>query len=864
MGIPDIAPDALSVWDRLRRIAPLLLIAAVGVLLLVQARHIDLAAIQGALAGVPATLVFALALGGLLATTINSSYDLLASRFLGLARARGTSLRLGLLANGVGNTVSFYGITGTSLRILLLTRAGVPTAAAVRYAALVVTASPLGLSLLAWVALLSRPRLFGAIPVPETLVLAVLGVIALYLPLYFVLATTSLLRSGPLALFVRIRGIEASAFMAASIIDWVMSTCLLWACLAALGASVPLATVIAAFVLASTLGMISLVPGGLGVFDVALVALLAAHGISVEAAIAALVLYRVTYYLVPLIAALAAGAGELGATGLARTVRAHPAIRLLAWPVDRAVDLGIRVLAWLTAASGVVLLAGAAFPNLVAHVRILHAWLPLGAVEASNLASVAVGLLLIFAARGLWLRLQRALWLALGLLIAGAIFGLLRGLDWGSSLLLAAVAGVLWFHRADFDQRGSLARQFGQWQWIVALAVALILYVIIGEAFYPAAGASPLDFEFGAHGARFLRGLMMALVVVIVLIVWSWPRWPQPALQRPGPTELDALVTWLHEHGSNSYSHLLLLGDKTLRYSAGNTALIGFAAIRNRLVALGDPLGDAAARRSAIADFRRFAESRHCTPVFYQVGPAYLSDYLDHGFVLFKLGEFGRVDLTKFSMRGKHNADIRGAFNRASRLGLTFALHEPPFEPVLLAELRAVSDDWLAQGRSEKTFSLGHFDADYLQRAPVAVIRDAGASLLAFASIVPSYGHREEYSIDLIRHRQDAPRGTMDFLVVHLMREGQAQGYRWFDLGMAPLAHVGDTPWATTAEQLAHLAFEHGNRFYNYKGLLAFKEKWDPVWQSMYLAYPPEAGLSSLQLDIAALVAGGYRRIVGL
>ena len=39
-----------------------------------------------------------------------------------------------------------------------------------------------------------------------------------------------------------------------------------------------------------------------------------------------------------------------------------------------------------------------------------------------------------------------------------------------------------------------------------------------------------------------------------------------------------------------------------------------------------------------------------------------------------------------------------------------------------------------------------------------------------------------------MRHTADAPRGVMDYLFVELMLWGREQGYRWFNLGMAPLA----------------------------------------------------------------------------
>ncbi len=48
-----------------------------------------------------------------------------------------------------------------------------------------------------------------------------------------------------------------------------------------------------------------------------------------------------------------------------------------------------------------------------------------------------------------------------------------------------------------------------------------------------------------------------------------------------------------------------------------------------------------------------------------------------------------------------------------------------------------MSDDWLGgQGRAEKGFSLGFFDAAYLSRFPVAVIERDG-QIEAFANLWP-------------------------------------------------------------------------------------------------------------------------------
>ena len=41
----------------------------------------------------------------------------------------------------------------------------------------------------------------------------------------------------------------------------------------------------------------------------------------------------------------------------------------------------------------------------------------------------------------------------------------------------------------------------------------------------------------------------------------------------------------------------------------------------------------------------------------------------------------------------------------------------------------------------------------------------------------------------------------------------------------------------------------------------ALKEKFKPVWEPHYLAYPGGLRLPRVLADVAALVAGGYRRI---
>lgn len=115
---------------------------------------------------------------------------------------------------------------------------------------------------------------------------------------------------------------------------------------------------------------------------------------------------------------------------------------------------------------------------------------------------------------------------------------------------------------------------------------------------------------------------------------------------------------------------------------------------------------------------------------------------------------------------------------------------EPPFSTELLEELRGISNEWL-QGRKEKGFSLGFFDEEYLNKAPIAIVRDENKRTLGFMSIMHVYDDHQTISVDLMRVRPEAPSGTIDFLFLSLIDWAKEQGYQRFNMGMAPLANVG-------------------------------------------------------------------------
>lgn len=228
----------------------------------------------------------------------------------------------------------------------------------------------------------------------------------------------------------------------------------------------------------------------------------------------------------------------------------------------------------------------------------------------------------------------------------------------------------------------------------------------------------------------------------------------------------------------------------------------------------------------------------------------------------YKLGEEGRVPLAGLTLEGKRWADLRQALHRLERAGANVDIIPGDGISGILAELRRVSDDWLASKHTrEKRFSLGAFQPDYLSRNPMAVVRVDGV-IVAFASLWTGES-REEFSVDLMRYHQQAPKGVMDFLFARLLLWGRDHGYRFFNLGMAPLAGMEDHKLAPVWHRLAELVFERGSWFYNFQGLYDYKEKFAPEPEPRYVAVQSPRHLPGAVAAVASLVSGGIGGVVG-
>ena len=814
--------------------------------------------IRRALHAIPFTC---LGLAGLLTAVsyaVMTGYDVLALRYVNRPLAYRRTALASFMSYAFSNNLGFGMVTGGSVRYRLYGSWGLLALDIARITLFCSFTFMLGLFTFGCLVFLLFP-----LPIPAGLNLPFastrpLGV--LFACVVSAYAGLSLLRRKPLRLwaleFPVPRWQLAGSQMLIASLDWALAGSTLYVLLPH-GSGLTLPHFLAVFILAQVSGIASQVPGGLGVFET-IVVLLLSPVVRAPDVVAALLAFRVVYYFAPLgVASLLMGLREIAPKREKLTVAAQALGRWTSGAVPP-------VMGGLTFLAGATLLLSGATPDLVWHARHIAFRLPLPLVEVSHFAGSVVGVWLLMLSRGIWRRLDAAYLLTVGLLTVGAWLLCLKGFAYREALVLVVVLVALLACRRSFTRKASLLSGAPTLGWVVSVGAVLVTTVWLTLFAYKHVEYSSdlwWRFELDAQAPRSLRALVGAAFALLAFAL-GWLLRPSRPPPEPSTPEVAAKVEAILRKSSDTTGNLAFLDDKRFLFSESGDAFVMYGVQAHSWIAMGDPVGPVSEWSELLWRFRELCHDHAAKPVFYEVGSEHLSLYLDLGLNLLKLGEDARVALPSFSVEGGARSALRAAKNRTERAGCTFELLPVERTSELLPELRDISDAWLAVKHArEKRFSLGRFDEAYVRRFPVAVVRGRGGRIEAFATVWAS-ANREELSIDLMRHRPDAPGGMMDYLFIRLMLYGREAGYRWFNLGMAPLSGLPQHELAPLWNRLGGFLFRHGEHFYNFQGLRRYKEKYGPEWRPRYLASPGGLALPQVLRDLSALISGGVGGMV--
>lgn len=785
-----------------------------------------------------------------------SGYDLLALRYVEQPVAASRATVASFIAFAVGHNIGLATLTGAAIRARMYGTVGVGGVQIALISGFCVLTTALGATALVAYALITQPAEASTMLHVSQGVARDVGILLAVVLLAY--CTWVQIRRTPLSVRNWSIRLPSLPLTIGQVLVAAVDLCLAAAALYVLlpqPITLSYQAFLAVYVLATVAMLLSNVPGGLGVLES--IVLIAMPQQQPDRLLAALLAYRVIYFLGPLAIAAA-------------LLAAHEAWRHR-YQLRAAADVARD---WMTAAapqalgtlvflSGAVLLLSGATPSIDQRLDFLEPIVPLSVLELSHLLGSVAGLGLVILSRALFRRVRAAWRLALALLAIGALFSLLKGFDYEEASITAIVGIVLYLCGDAFYRRAALSSFRFTPGWLSGFAV--LVGVVIWVAMFAQRNISYSrelwwTFALDADPSRVLRAALTVSLLAAAFILLNWLSPARPARFLPDASEVDRARSVLAQ-STNAVANLALLGDKRLLFHPQGDGMLMYQVVRRSWIAMGDPGGNPARAMELAWSFRELSDQHGGWSVFYQATAQALPVYVDLGLSLLKLGEEARVPLQEFGLEGSHRAELRTAKRRAEREGARFEVVQAPVSASVMEQMRAVSDQWLEEkAAGEKRFSVGYFDPAYLANFSIALVY-RGDKIVAFTNLWFS-GAREEVSVDLMRHSREAPKGVMDYLFVELMLWAKAQGYGWFNLGMAPLSGLEQRALAPAWHRMGKFVFDMGEHFYNFEGLRRYKEKFLPVWEPRYLAAPGGLALPRVLFDVTTLIAGGLKEIV--
>ena len=642
-----------------------------------------------------------------------------------------------------------------------------------------------------------------------------------------------------------------------TILSLVLASVLDWACVISffllvgyiLGYNLPIYDMIPLFMIAITIGIMSMIPGSLGSFDLIMVSGLVGLGIDKAQALSWLLVFRLFYYILPFC---------LGVVLFLKNMGSRLNEKYLGIPQKVIEALSTIILVWGLRLFGFFLIVSAIVPQELGHLPLLKELSPSTGQFVFQLPSIVLGVLFFLLARLVKRRLKFTLALTTGLGLVSLVYLNIGSFSLISSIFLIKLLSLIWWKKDTFVRRHYIYAWEDCCKDIIYIGGTLFLTLLLLGHLNPHHVFQLNHLSHVITHWLYLLSVSLVLVSLYVLLLRKSNQFKGEIGESFDKQRYQDFITTIPN--INLDAALAFLGDKYLYWyqeDGQDKVVFQFAIENNKCVVMSDPLAQPGYLEKGLSQFLADAEVANIAVIFYEVNQETTLLLHEYGYGFMKFGETAQVPLEKFTIEGKHGKKFRTVVNKLENKGYQFEVLQPPFDEELLNDLKEISDSWL-DGRQEKGFSLGYFDEKYIQLAPIALVRDEENKVQAFVTFLASNGP-EEASIDLMRyHLRTAPNGIMDYLFVKLLLHFKEEGVTFFDLGMAPLSNVGTEKHSFLQEKVAYLIYAFTNRFYSFSGLRQYKQKFSPVWMPRYIAYPRNTWLI---LDMLAIYRVDNRKV---
>lgn len=314
----------------------------------------------------------------------------------------------------------------------------------------------------------------------------------------------------------------------------------------------------------------------------------------------------------------------------------------------------------------------------------------------------------------------------------------------------------------------------------------------------------------------------------------------------------------LRDGGGGTLGFMGTWTGNTHWFTPDGRGAIAYRVINKVALTMSDPVCPEGAERDTIEGFIGYCEAQGWSACFYSFHERYLPIFQSFGWQYMSVGEETVLDLPGFELTGKAWQKVRQPLNRGEREGMTTlwsTWHDLPSR--YSREITAVSEEWVAHKKlPEMGFTLGGMEE--LKDSDVgiflAINKDGGIE--ATTSWLPSWtdGRITGWTIDFMRRSDGAMPGIMEFVIASAALHMKEQGAQVMSLSGAPLATKPgeEAPDPTVMSRLLGWLGEMLEPAYGFTSLFRFKSKFNPRYETIYMAYADPAQLPRIGMAIGS------------
>jgi phosphatidylglycerol lysyltransferase len=830
-------------------IVPLGFLVFVGALILLhdQLKNLNYVDVINALKAIPILRIIITLFLSLSYYLILGGYDVVAFKYIGLKVPLSSKdiLSTCFISNVLGSNTGYSMLFGGSIRYRLYSIYNVSIVD--------VTKVLLFSSMTIWLGLLmvggfiftfvpvSLGRIFGFNFTTRAIGMFFITILVLYIFL-------SILRSKPIkifkwsVIFPDIKIVSSQLLLATC--DWFIASLILYILIPA--GEISYFVFLRVFLVSQLLGIVSQVPGGMGVFETAISKLLP-NSTGNPGVIGALLAYRVIFYFFPLLIALALlCAFEI----MVFTKKFNGNTKIFGKTISSVI---IQVIALSSFFAGMIVMFSTSMPFDIDRLKFVINFLPAWFSDLSHFLLSITAIWLLFVSKTLLFRVKNA-WSAACILISFAIVLILVV---GESLLvLLCLIGLLitlLFSKKYFYRDTPMLSTAFSVCWFSAIVGVFSLSTWIGffvnrqDIFsWIRLGVFFKNILSATDAARFLRASLGIGITISLVVLKQISR---NFFKKPVSfTKCD--IKNIVDASDYKYSFNAFASDK--RYIANNEkdAFIIYAKSKDNWIALGDPVGKSEHKSELLWKFKETADKASAKPVFIGIDHKYAQIYGDIGLDAFSIGQEARVPLITFD-RGN------GRFGYLCRLekemedaGFKYQIMNAGQFGQYREIFAIINKEW---GKNinylERNFMLGKYDESYMSDMDFGVLGKAG-KIYAFPIIIKTK-NKCELSSEIVRYIK-CGYNVFAYIMFKNILWAKRNGYGWFNLGFAYTSSMDNAVGVMKNLAKMFMFVEHFD--YNLVFLREFKSKFYPVWHSKHIAVYPDKHIVTFIKNFADLV----------